>query len=485
MFNPAMFDSMKHMMNPAMMKQSAEMMSKMSDEELKQYMGMAGMNVDPAMLRAASSNMAKMDDSTLENMKNTAASRLPTASPPVFTPSTSTNSNDEISLPLGLKNQGNDLFKQGRISDAAIKYRMGISEIEKLPMSKAMSDLEVTLRMNLAACLVKEQDYDEVILQCKKALVLGENAKAFYRYGQALFHLGSYDKSLEYLEKAKNLSPDDTNISSLLNEVSSKKSSSSGSSKVQDFPKDRGVTIDPPISKKPSEEKNPSKPIIPQEEHKKENPTQAKKKDKIKEVPVEEPKIPVKEPTPTQFTPPPNMRMPNLSQDHMARGMEELKNMTPESMAQMASTLKNMDPNLMQSIFKSQGINMPPEKLSKMAEMITPETINMMTNSFAHGGPTPSSGPSTSQVPPFDPSNLDIASMLNNPEISKLASEMLAKQFGKRPEDVQIIIGCLGKCMNVISKVAKVYRFFTAGNRKYIVVSFLVFLIAHYFGYLS
>lgn len=211
MFNPAMFDSMKHMMNPAMMKQSAEMMSKMSDEELKQYMGMAGMNVDPAMLRAASSNMARMDDSTLENMKNTAASRFPTTSAPVHTPSTSTDSNDEISVPLGLKNQGNDLFKQGRTSDAAVKYKMGISEIEKLPMSKAASDLEVTLRMNLAACLVKEQDYDEIILQCKKALLLGENAKAFYRYGQALFHLGSYEKSLEYLEKARNLSPEDTN----------------------------------------------------------------------------------------------------------------------------------------------------------------------------------------------------------------------------------------------------------------------------------
>jgi tetratricopeptide (TPR) repeat protein len=213
MFNPAMFDSMKHMMNPAMMKQSAEMMSKMSDEELKQCMGMAGMNADPAMLRAASSNMAKMDDSTLENMKNTAASRFPATptSAPVHTPSTSTDFNDEISVPLGLKNQGNDFFKQGRTSDAAVKYRMGISEIEKLPMSKAASDLEVTLRMNLAACLVKEQDYDEVILQCKKALLLGENPKAFYRYGQALFHLGSYEKSLEYLEKAKNLSPADIN----------------------------------------------------------------------------------------------------------------------------------------------------------------------------------------------------------------------------------------------------------------------------------
>lgn len=276
----------------------------------------------------------------------------------------------------------------------------------------------------------------------------------------------------------------------MLNEVSSKKSSSLPlSSKVQDFPKERGVTIDPPISKKPSEEKKSPKPNASQEEHKKDNLTKSNKKDKIKEVPIEEPKRSEKDQNPSpQFNPPPNMRMPNLSQDHMAKGMEELKNMTPESIAQMANTLKTMDPNLMQSIFKAQGIDMPPEQISKMAEMITPETINMMSKNFPRGGPSPSSGPSgplNSQVPPFDPSNLDIASMLSNPEISKIASEMIAKQFGKKPEDIQIVIGCLGKCMSFISKVAKVYRFFTAGNRKYIFMSLLVLLIANYFGYLS
>lgn len=209
MFNPAMFDSMKHMMNPEMMKQNADMMSKMSDEQLRQYIAMTGMNVDPSILRAASSNMSKMDNPTLENMKNSASSRF-SASPPTPSPE-AVNTNDEINVPLSLKNQGNELFKQGRISEASGKYRAGIDRVEKLSMSKQANDLEVTLRMNLAACLIKEQDYDEVIVQCKKTLVLGENPKAFYRYGQALYNLGSLEKSVEYLEKAKKLSPDDVN----------------------------------------------------------------------------------------------------------------------------------------------------------------------------------------------------------------------------------------------------------------------------------
>lgn len=204
-----MFESMKHMLNGSVMKQSAEMMSKMSDEELKQYMSMAGMNVDPNLLRSASSNMAKLDENTLENMKNTAGTRFPATPPP------SPSVLPELKSPLALKVQGNDFFKQGDTAKASEKYSEGIKELEKLPISQSGNDLEVTLRMNLAACLVKEKNYSEVISECKKTLILGENAKAYYRYGQALFFLGEPEKALEHLQKAKKLSPEDPNSKSL------------------------------------------------------------------------------------------------------------------------------------------------------------------------------------------------------------------------------------------------------------------------------
>ena len=42
--------------------------------------------------------------------------------------------------------------------------------------------------MNLAIILAREEAWDEVIIHSRKVLTLGENEKAFYRLGQALFH---------------------------------------------------------------------------------------------------------------------------------------------------------------------------------------------------------------------------------------------------------------------------------------------------------
>ena len=204
MFNPAMFESMKHMMNGNMMKQSADMMSKMSDEELKSYAKMTGMDIDPKLLRSASSSMANMDESTLDNMKNMAGNRMSSQAPaPTLNP--------PAPKALQLKNEGNEFFKAGKIGDAKKKYSEGIEEIDKLPLDIGNKDLEVTLRMNLCACLVKEEDFDAVIEQCKKSLLLGENPKPFYRYGQALYKIGNPTKAIDYLEKAIQLSPSDEN----------------------------------------------------------------------------------------------------------------------------------------------------------------------------------------------------------------------------------------------------------------------------------
>ena len=75
--------------------------------------------------------------------------------------------------------------------------------------------------------------------------------------------------------------------------------------------------------------------------------------------------------------------------------------------------------------------------------------------------------------------------MLSNPELTRMASEMLGKQLGKKSEDIQTILSCFGKLMTVIMKFVRVYQFFTAGNRKYFTAGFGIFLIANYFGMLG
>jgi len=73
--------------------------------------------------------------------------------------------------------------------------------------------------MNLANCLAKSEDYEQIIDQCKKVLVYGGNAKAYYRYGQALYKLGEIKPAKLKLDEAKKLSPEDNNITTLWEEV--------------------------------------------------------------------------------------------------------------------------------------------------------------------------------------------------------------------------------------------------------------------------
>ena len=208
-------------------------------------------------------------------------------------------------------------------------------------------------------------------------------------------------------------------------------------------------------------------------------------KEKVEKVErVERPAQPA-QPAPQTALNPNGLNLPNLSQEQMSKGLDDLKNMSPDSIKQMAQQLKSMDPRLMQEVFKSQGINMPPEQIAKMADMLTPETINMMTSTFA-GRQAPGADPTNpteSNSNQSAPQMPNMASMLNNPEMIKMASQMLAQQLGKKPEDVETILGCLGKLMKVFGKVVEVYMFFMKGNRKWVSISGGVLLFSYWMGY--
>jgi len=66
-FNPEMLK----FMNPQMMRQSAEMINNMSDDQLKSYLVSMGMgHINPQTYRSMSSNLKNMSDDDLEKMKN-------------------------------------------------------------------------------------------------------------------------------------------------------------------------------------------------------------------------------------------------------------------------------------------------------------------------------------------------------------------------------------------------------------------------------
>jgi len=66
-FNPEM---LKYM-NPSMLRQSAEMINNMSDDQLRNHLNSMGMgHISPHTYRSMSSNLKNMSDDDLERMKN-------------------------------------------------------------------------------------------------------------------------------------------------------------------------------------------------------------------------------------------------------------------------------------------------------------------------------------------------------------------------------------------------------------------------------
>ena len=236
---------------------------------------------------------------------------------------------------------------------------------------------------------------------------------------------------------------------------------------IVDQPKNRGVDLDIKPVEKPKEK------------------VREKIIEKTEERPVEKKTLVSQSATPSVN--PNDLKLPNLSSDQMNKGLEELKNMPPESIAHMANTLKTMDPRLMQEVFKSQGINMPPEQIAKMADMLTPDTIKMMTETFA--GRNPLSNPTASGTGAgpglgSEPKMPDVASMLSNPDLTKMASQMLSQQLGKQPEDIQVILNCIGKMMKIFGKIMAVYNTLMGGNKKYVTLSVVALGFSYWLGYL-
>ena len=68
-----------------------------------------------------------------------------------------------------IKNHGNDYFKKSEISKAIGKYSKSLRYLPEDKSSKEVSELELSLHSNLAACYLKEKEYQMAINECEKA----------------------------------------------------------------------------------------------------------------------------------------------------------------------------------------------------------------------------------------------------------------------------------------------------------------------------
>ncbi|XP_040994808.1 peptidyl-prolyl cis-trans isomerase FKBP42-like [Juglans microcarpa x Juglans regia] len=118
------------------------------------------------------------------------------------------------------KMDGNALFKEEKLEDAMQQYEMAIAYMGDDFMFQLFGkyrDMALAVKnpchLNMAACLIKLQRFDEAIMQCSIVLAEEENnVKALFRRGKARAELGQTDAAREDFLKARKFAPEDKAI---------------------------------------------------------------------------------------------------------------------------------------------------------------------------------------------------------------------------------------------------------------------------------
>lgn len=116
-----------------------------------------------------------------------------------------------------IKAAGNFFYQQGRWVDACRRYKKADryfhffnNKVRAIEDRTRLEQFQLTNSLNLAASLLKQEDYENVVFACNSALMLDRtNVKALFRRGQAHNKLKNYELAIEDLRQALAQIPND------------------------------------------------------------------------------------------------------------------------------------------------------------------------------------------------------------------------------------------------------------------------------------
>eukprot|EP01025_Chloroclados_australasicus_P022532 TRINITY_DN2316_c0_g2_i1.p1 TRINITY_DN2316_c0_g2~~TRINITY_DN2316_c0_g2_i1.p1 ORF type:complete len:551 (-),score=77.20 TRINITY_DN2316_c0_g2_i1:412-2064(-) len=429
-------------MDPKAFEVAMEQMRRMTPEQLAQIQEQAR-NMSPEMQQAAMQQMQNMSGADWSHFQSAAQN----ISPEQLT-SQSRNASSQFEARQkyvvqggqNLKEEGNQLHKQGKYKAAVEKYEQALKNVENVGNGSEAMELRKACRLNLASCYLKLDQNSNCVKICADILQVDrDNMKALYRRGQALGNLGRYSEAVSDLKQASRLVGNDPQQLSLIQE---KIDLFSVRIRTQD---DECIIeeIHEPSSSHMNQDNNAGDNDYDKEHFEQILQSSNQSEDDVLDAALkmkDDPQLFEKfqemlsqqtdEQIEAQLK---SFGMSNVSQEMIDKTKQGVGNLNMEQFAQATEKLKDLPPEKLQQMMK--GFKMPKSQMPQLNSEQMNMAVNMMKDNpdlFKRMSET------MSQVPPEQIRQMSSASQSpgipNDPGMMATASKLMANMS---PEDLQ------------------------------------------------
>ncbi|CAE6964923.1 FKBP62 [Symbiodinium sp. CCMP2592] len=132
---------------------------------------------------------------------------------------------EKIAAAERFRQEGNEAYRKRNFGLAAVHYRKALLHFdytfaETEDLQNQVDAVKLPCLLNLAACKCQQEDWDEVLTQCRQALEINPRAvKAHYRVGLAYLARDEFELAKDALTSAHEIEPSNPDIAAALKQL--------------------------------------------------------------------------------------------------------------------------------------------------------------------------------------------------------------------------------------------------------------------------